>query len=375
MVALMSGCFVQRGEPAIADPYSRACAVIAGGADLVLELPFPYASSSSEFFGAAGVDILSRLSVDELWFGSECGDIKLLQKAAEIAASEAFIKKYAVESEKKQGTAEAFFDCLNTFLDTNVKFSSNDILGISYLCAMKKLQSEMIPVTRKREGSAYRDDVLRAKEHPSATELRRLLLFNDLAACRGRLLPQTADALQEAGEQGTAMATLALAERAILAHLRMQTSEEIEQVAELEGGLGNRLLHASEKASSLEELLKLAATKKYTQARIQRGILFSMVGVGAEDLRTSPAYVRVLAANPTGCSFLAKNRKTARIPTVTRQAELPNDAAAQRQETLHRRAVGLYTLCLPQPTSIEMLMKKNPKIIKDTDDFEITHRF
>ena len=95
VVCVMSGYFTQRGEVAIADPYARAEALIAGGADLVLELPFPYSCAGAESFASAGISILSRFGADELWFGSECGDLSRLRTAAEIAQSEAFLASYA----------------------------------------------------------------------------------------------------------------------------------------------------------------------------------------------------------------------------------------------------------------------------------------
>ena len=119
------------------------------------------------------------------------------------------------------------------------------------------------------------------------------------------------------------------------------------------------------RASSLSELLSLSATKKYTDSRIRRGILFALTDVLQADLCEKPAYVRVLAANPVGCALLAKKRKTASIPLVTRQAEIPTDPAACRQEELHRRAVALYTLCLEKPLAADLFLRKNPVIVKE----------
>ena len=155
IVCVMSGYFTQRGEAAIADPYARARALLKGGADLVLELPYPYSSASAEFFASAGVSILSRLSVDELWFGSECGDIGLLSRGAEIAMSDEFLQRYGQSTAGTGGTAQAYFDCLCEQLGKTVELSSNDILGIAYLCAVKRQCASVKPITVKRLGSAY----------------------------------------------------------------------------------------------------------------------------------------------------------------------------------------------------------------------------
>ncbi len=364
VICVMSGCFVQRGEAAIAEPYARARAVVGSGADLVLELPFPYASASAELFASAGVEILSRFGVEELWFGSECGDIKPLAFAADIVSSADFAARYAAKNNEHTGTAKAFFELLQEACGQDVTFLSNDILGISYLCALRKRRSGIRPVTVKREGSGYLDQAVKENGHPSATALRRLLLEGGLDAAEPYLLPETANALQQAIQDGMAPASWRYAERAVLAYLRLANAEALSAIAELGGGLGNRLIDCAKQATSFDDLLILASTKKYTASRLQRGILFAMTGVTLDDLKTPPSYVRVLASNARGCECLAEERRSNTIPVVTRVAELPTDPVAVRQEMLHRRALSLYTLCLKNAADAAVLLRKNPLILK-----------
>ena len=364
VVCVMSGYFTQRGDAALVDPYSRAESVIRGGADLVLELPYPYSASSAEFFADAGVNILSRLGVDELWFGSECGDHARLSEAACAVMREDFSKHYRESGAGSVGSAKAYFDLLQSVCGEGFSFLSNDILGISYLCALKRQQSAMRPVTVERKGSAYLDETLRQDEHPSATALRNMILSETVRDAYAYLLPETAEPLKNAEREGLAPASLRYAERAVLSYLRLCDAETLQTVAELEGGLGNRLIDAAKQASTLEELISLASTKKYTNARLYRGILFAMTGVRKEDLRAEPAYVRVLAANSVGCAFMAGNRRDPALSVVTRQADIVRDTNAERQERLHERAVSLYTLCLKNPQDIRALMRKNPTILK-----------
>ena len=177
-------------------------------------------------------------------------------------------------------------------------------------------------------------------------------------------MPETAEGLQCAEQQGMAPADLGLAERAVLSYLRLCDAEELKNVAELEGGLGNRLVDMAKQATTLDELLSLASTKKYPNSRLRRGLLFAMTGVTKEDLKESPSYVRVLAANSKGCAILASNRRDPAIAAVTRQAELPSDGHAMRQEQLHAKAVSLYTLCLKKPVDARSLLRRNPTILK-----------
>ena len=113
IVCVMSGNFVQRGEAAVLSPHARAEILVRSGADAVVELPFPYAASSAEFFGRAGVEILSRLGIDEVWFGSETGDLSILSRYAEVADSEEFQAAYTAATEGESGTASAYFSLLS----------------------------------------------------------------------------------------------------------------------------------------------------------------------------------------------------------------------------------------------------------------------
>lgn len=353
MICVMSGNFVQRGEAAVAPAHVRAEALLCGGADAVLELPYPYAAASAEFFAVAGVEILDRLGVDELWFGSECGDIRLLSRLAEAADSEDFIAHYAATTPGNSGTTEAYLNTLLSFAKCDIVLSSNDILGLAYLRAIRAHGSKMTAVTVRREGSAYREAQFTQHGYPSATALRRIWRDEGLPSVLPHLPAGAAKVYERACSAPPA--DLKFAERLILGHFRMTPTDELERIAELGGGLGNRMAECARAAKSLEDFLTLAATKKYPNARLQRGILFALTGIRADDLRTSPAYVRLLAANDVGCKFLAACRKTSTLPIVTRRADLPNTLDAQRQAERERRAFSLYSLCRPNVENEEAL--------------------
>ncbi|MBQ8432413.1 MAG: nucleotidyltransferase family protein [Clostridia bacterium] len=363
VIALMSGPFVQRGDAAIVDPAARAEILLLGGADAVLELPFPYAAAGAEFFAFAGVEILERLGVDELWFGSECGDLQRLERLAAAADDPAFLESYAETVQGTAGTADAFFSCLQGFCGDTDPCLSNDILGISYLRALRKQGARMKPVTVKRQGSAYRADAVSdPNEFPSATALRRMWLERGLEAVLP-YFPEGAEGILKARVvRGKAPATLSHAQRLILGQLRLADPGRLEETAELSGGLGNRLAEAARAANSLETLLQLTETKKYPLARIRRGILFALTGISREDLRSSPAYVRLLAANEKGRAFLAICRRSSSLPVITRRADLPNTPEAERQTAWAEAAYALYSLCLPRIYSCEGLWRQNPVI-------------
>ncbi len=359
VVALMSGCFVQRGEAAILSPHARAEILLSHGVDLVLELPFPYAAAGAEFFGSAGVEILSRFGVEELWFGSECGELATLQRLAEAAESEAFAARYAAMSREKIGTAAAYVTLLGEMTGVGYEALSNDLLALSYLRAIRRQSSSMRPVTIPRVGSGYRDAEL-GEGIPSATALRRAWREEGMAAILPHLPEGSPAILQRETDAGCAPASLALAERAVLHTLRSMKPEEVEAIAELSGGLGARLCHAAEEAASLSELLQLSATKKYPDARLRRGILMAMTDTRPDDLRASPAYVRLLGATATGCALLAERRRTTEVPVLTRWGEVPDTPSARRQAELEVREKSLFALCMPRAMTAAKLLTHAP---------------
>ena len=159
-------------------------------------------------------------------------------------------------------------------------------------------------------------------------------------------------------------ATLANAERAILSHFRLTPPDLLETVPELSGGLGRRMADLSYMATTLEEYIRLCVTKKYTESRIRRGILFAMTGVLAEDLRREPAYAVLLAANGAGCRFLSDRKKSRRVPVVTCHADLPKGEDAARQEALTRAAFALYGLTTPRVLSTDSFLRRSSEIVK-----------
>ena len=361
VVAVMSGAFVQRGEAAIADPHLRAEALLQGGADLVLELPFPYCAAPAESFAAAGVSILARLGVGELWFGSECGELSRLSALARLADSPEFLTAYEATARGNAGTAEAYFSCLCALAGEEVSCFSNDILALSYLRALSKSDAKMRPVTLKRQGSAYLDATL-GGEFPSATALRRLWRERGLEAVLPQLPASVRDVYAAAENDPPSTARI---ERWILGCFRTLTAVEAESIAALSGGLGARMAQAARESRSLSELLERSATKKYTTSRMMRGILFALTEVCEADLGTEPAYTRLLAANEVGCAFLATARRSSTLPVVTRRSELPATPAAERQEELSRRAWSVYTLCSRDARGEDGLWRLSPVVFSN----------
>ena len=377
VVCLMSGRFVQRGEAAMADPYLRAETALAGGADLVLELPFPWSAGSAEFFASGGVNILSRLGVDSLVFGSERGDLSLLTTAAEAVTSPAFRDTYADFCNRGMGTATAYAEALDRVCPVKLPKgfpSSNELLGIAYLCALKQYEGVLghtpTPHTVPRLGAGYREDTLTSDEFPSATALRSVIreASSDPLALEAILdgtMPK--DSLNILlGALRTEEAPLSNDPLLSFYHTlyRIKPPKDFEVCAEMGGGLANHICRCARETATPEEFFRDLRTKHYTDARLRRALLFGALGVTEQDLKTPPAYATLLAANAKGCAFLREWHKANKdTPDGFSVVTKPADAPEGRQKELSRQADALFTLCYPTPLAAGELMRKSPIIL------------
>ncbi len=377
VICLMSGRFVQRGEPSVADPYLRAQTALAGGADLVLELPFPWSVASAEHFATAGTRILAALEADTLTFGSECGNCDLLSRAADIVSEPSFGEAYAALCRKGKGTTAAYAEAIKQIAASGESPlpdgfpSSNDLLGIAYIRALDKLTASRgqapSPAVVTRLGSGYREDTLTKGAYPSATALRLLLRE---AAC-------DSIALQEILTGTMPPASLALLLSAVQnnempleggrlmpvyhALYRVKRPSDLESLAEWGGGLAGHICRHARDTATADQFFAALRTKQYTDARLRRALLFGLLGVTEDDLRAVPTHTTLLAANKRGCTYLKtwqKKHQESDFAIVTKPADAPDG----RQRELGELADGLFTLCYPEPRKAGDLLRRKPWI-------------
>ena len=353
VVAVMSGNYTQRGEIAIADKYTRAEAAVKCGADLVLELPFPFCMSSAEFFAKGGVSVLGRIGAEKIFFGSESGDISLLEKAAERALSGEFAD-LRDEISKAEGSAKGYFDALGALMGEDTALLSNDILGIEYLKAIRRQKLEISPVAVKRLGDGFRDKEINS-DFASATAIRNALFDGSLCCLENYMPNQSFEILKRRLEAGELPADIKKLETAILSFWRLADPSLLGDIAELGNGLEYRIRDAALASASLAELEEKVATKKYTAAKIRRAILFAMLGVTKSDLDAALSYTSVLAANKIGRELLSSLRRDeGELKIVTKTA----DAPVCRQQQLSSAADALYTLAIPGGREASYISKK-----------------
>lgn len=357
VICIMSGNFTQRGDVAIVNRFVRARMALAGGADLVLSLPFPWCCASAEYFADAGVSIAERLGPGELCFGSESGNIdELLEVVSRLSDLEAdgFFKtarSRAEAYEKKYGQGSS-----------HLLRGSNNILAIEYLRAVKRRGAALEPVTIKRIGAEYNNREVSLDNFSSATAIRHLLHKKHYSLARRQMPIGCARILyREIHEHGCA--SLENASLALLGILRTMSSDDIKNIAEMGGGVGERILSSAMAAGSLEETLALAATKQYTNSRLRRAIIYAATGVSPAALKSEVAYTQILAANAHGLDALRVMKKESRIEILTKPADhIKMSECASRQYKLEADADKIYTLAYPNAMPANAFLRISPYI-------------
>ena len=347
IVCLMSGNFVQRGDPSIFDKSLRARASILSGADLVLELPVTYALSSAEGFAAGGVKLLSGFC-DTLCFGTESGNHETLMQTAKELLSPAFSEKLRTELDKGLSFPAARAAALG---DDSLLRNPNDILAVEYCKAILAQNSPMDIFPIHREGSYHADTP--DPENPSATSLRNRIIGG---ADWLSYIPAEAQIVLESAS----IHTLAAGERAILARLRTMTDADFEDLPYGSEGLWRKLMHACRDSATLEEIIAKTKSKRYTRTRIDRMILCAFLGITADRMISPAPYARVLGFTDAGRALLKKARESGQFPHTGDTV----DDAYQALETRCDDLYGLFAAHEPETAGItskrRVYIKKAP---------------
>ena len=341
IVSVMSGSTVQRGRLSIYPKHIRAEAAISCGSDLVLELPFPYCSSSAEHFARGAVRLICDLGgIDVLAFGSENGEIKELSRAADVIRSEEYLS--AIRSEGKNGHIKNGEDIFRSIAGEGFPTTPNDILAVEYIAALKDENSKIIPFTYKRE------------EGYSASRSREIIYSNGNTS---QMLPDAAISVFDKSKPTDSTAY----EAAALHILRMTDIDTLSSYYAMNGGVAGLIKSTAENITSLDALVSSCTNKSYTAARIRRAILSSVLGVKAEILNERPLFTNLLASSDKGREYLHKIKKTSIVNVVTKTADgLYLPAPARKQFEASLRADKLMALCKKEAAA--QIFKKTPYI-------------
>lgn len=363
IICVMSGNFLQRGEPALCHKWARAEMALAAGADLIIELPFCFAARSAYYFAQGGVSLLALTGiVTHIAFGSESGNPQKLDTLASYWLEESPEFKNRLKHYLDKGfnfpsaRARALEDIAE---EENIKDfikNPNDILGVEYLRNIKEKKLPLSPIVIKRTGSGYHSTEL--AKIASATAIRQALK-NKLPLEKIReSLPETSfDILKEEIEKGYAPVLEEELGNLILYKLRTMTVEELMNIYEIKEGLEGRFLEAAFKSSNLEELRQNIKTKRYSMTRINRSLLYALLGFTYEKAQLfdtcGPQYIRVLGFSTTGQKLLKKMKKTSPLPIISRGSQVKNmlfqseNPVLREMLSLDVKAGNIYSLLYP----------------------------
>ncbi len=377
-VAVMSGHFLQRGEPALVDKWVRAEMALAAGVDLVVELPLPWACSSAPDFARGAVQALDALCVDSLCFGSESGEIEPLQYCADFLCDNDSIVTEKTSELLRQGVnypqarAQLLAELLPDEVVAATLVEPNNILGIEYLKVLQQLQSSIHPATIHRIGAGYHDTEIGQDGIASATGIRKKLAaaesIDDLLSA----------AVLQILQQAIAGGGIFSAEnyfRLLLAQI-FRNPARLNNCWLVENGIENRLSRVAEKSLSLEELLTGLKSRQFTRTRIQRMLVSVLLemdkNIVQQQFSAGPLYLHLLAVSNKGQQFLASRRKQRTLPLIQNFSrvyallkryygtESATYTLAIKQLELELRATKIYSL----------LVKKYPEINHNRDFYE-----
>lgn len=339
-VAVMSGNFLQRGEPALYDKWTRSEIAVKNGIDLVIEIPFAFACNSAEYFAKGALGILNGLGcITHLSFGSENGNIAELIKAASLLAKENPKLSQFIKEEMRKGLSfpKARYEGLRRYAGDQIAEAikgSNNILAVEYLKQCIVTDSLITPITIKRFGSGY-DEKNWIGSIASATAIRQKVLIEGLD-------------LENIAEVISSITLKSIKDKPdidpigfedffelIIYEIITNSSSELKKIFSVTEGLENRVLTYAKKSDSLEALIRGIKTKRYTETHIQRLLIHLLLHLTKDKMKTfsdnmNGLYARVLALNEKGAKILSyiKDEERARIPIITNinkeMADLPN---------------------------------------------------
>lgn len=329
VVCVMSGAFVQRGDIAITDKWTRAKAALQNGADLIIELPVTFSMNTAQKFaeGAVGT-LLATGIIDSLAFGSESGDITELKNAASLLADEPEdvsnkIKLFMSEGMSYPAARERAYKGL---IPPKLLSSPNDILALEYLTALVKSGNTKDIYAIQRKGVSH-DSTDTSGNIASASEIRRMTANGE----------NTADYLPCSDFPVYNSAAL---DTAIIAKLRTCGAEYLKNINDVAEGLENRFIKAAMECYTVNDLCMAVKSKRYTLSRLRRIAWSSLLGITKEAASLPPSYIRVIGMNDRGKMLLKQMKKTASLPVIIKAADYKEDTIFN----LNHRAEDIFSL-------------------------------
>ncbi len=364
VVCVISGAFLQRGEPAVIDKWARAEAAVKCGADLVLELPFPFSASPAEIFAFGGVDLLNKIGIiNFLSFGSESGDIKKIIETANILIENgnSISKKIKDSAGSGKSYAMAVAEAVGEISSDNTLDNPNNLLGVKYVSALKKLNSDIVPFTVKREGN-FNSTSLEG-EFVSAAAIRNEMENSDKIK---KHMPEDSYEILCREIKNGKVYDISGVDTLLCGILRR--GEDLSKYAYVAEGIENRFKYAGEKYTTYNDIIDYVKTKRYTRTRLARIAAAFLTGLSKQTLLSNMQcglqYARVLGIGEKGGQLLKNMKDKSMVPIISRGAEyLQYNETLKNQFELEMRAGNIASLCAKTVVSANSDLLKNPFVL------------
>ena len=313
VIAVMSGNFLQRGEPAIYDKWTRAHMALKNGVDLVVELPVFYSTQSAEIFSYGAVDILDKLGVNNLVFGSESSNLEKLKKIAYLQIDEKELLDEKIKGKLEEGISypNAINFVIEELLGEENILKPNDILGVEYIKAIRKLNSSIEPILIERKCVGYHEKEV-IDEITSATSIREMIKeerFEEI----NKVMPE---------ENIKLMGTPTYLEKfyPLIRYEILNNYEELKFIADMEVGLDNRIFEMAVKYEEFQDFYKNLMTKRYTNGRIQRVLIHILLKIdkkSIDETKDGITYIKILGFSEKGGRYLKEKKECLKIKPLS----------------------------------------------------------
>ncbi|PIC65723.1 hypothetical protein CSV79_01215 [Sporosarcina sp. P13] len=331
IIAVMSGQFLQRGEPAIVDKWTRAEMALANGADLVVELPYAFATAHAPQFAKGAIELLDALQCDYFCFGSEEGSIAPFTNSLDLIHSQSQVYEQMIQDAMKEGLSypralRAGYEAISqhTTLPLANLSEPNNILGFHYMQAAREIHSSMIPVTIERTGSHYHDSSLPVDSIASATSIRNQLLQSHSTSDVEPFMPESSFQLLKDWTTRHGFQSWDLLYPLLRYTILREEPQRLAEIADVTEGIEFSLYKAAKEQATFHGFMQAVKSKRYTWTRIQRMLVHILTGYNKSTREeiNSPSYIRLLGMSQSGRTYLRSVKKQLPLPLVSRVASL-----------------------------------------------------
>jgi len=314
LICVMSGNFTQRGEPALVDKFTRTKMALENKVDMVIELPFVFSVQSANMFAYTSVSILNHMKVDEIYFGSESGEIKELEDLCDLLDSDAYNNLVKKNLDEGYSYPTASDKAVRKLTSTAVYDSPNNILGIQYIKSARKLNSSIVMKTIKRHSAGYYSEKIDNQNIQSATAIRKMIENKEDYKS---YVPKSVYELLK----NRKFVSIDLYKDQLEYLINSSTKDDLKSIFGITEGLENRILKCNN-FDSVDQLIIQIISRRYTNSKIKRTLMHMLCNTKDELMKGFEIpYIRVLGMNEKGQSYLSVIKKSLEIPLITKIKE------------------------------------------------------